>query len=139
MGLYTCISRQVHEFKSPDNVVSSITDPGLSTILVLFEHPTPTQHYELSMAATYYARYRYSGPLANASGHPPVAPLNMINRIRDAAEAIGSLGTPLMKAGLAAAKREVENAIPGMLGNLLRQNTGFPALMNSRLLPLALG
>lgn len=127
-----------HEFKTPDNLQSSISDPGLSTILVLFEHPTPQQHYEMSMAATYYARYRFSGPLANASGHPPVAPLNVINKIRDVAESIGSLGTPLFKAGMAMAKREMESAMPGMLGNLVRQNAGFPALMNGRLLPLAL-
>lgn len=127
-----------HEFRSPDNLQSALNDPGLSTILVLFEHPTPPQHYEMSMAATYYARYRFSGPLANASAHPPVAPLNMINKIRDVAESIGSLGTPLLKSGMAMAKREMERAIPGMLGNLVRQNAGFPALMNSRLLPIAL-
>jgi len=127
-----------HEFVSPYPATSALNDPGLSTILVLFEHPNPMQHYELSMAATYYARYRHSGPLANASAPPPVAPLPMINRVRGIAEAIGSMGTPLLQKGMAMARREIERAVPGMLGNLVRQNAGFPALANARLLPIAL-
>lgn len=128
-----------HDFISPDNHVSKLLDPGVSTILILFEHPSSSnQDYELSMAATYYARYRITGPLANAAGHPPTLSLDLINMLRDGAEQLGSLGMPLLKSGVRALKNEAETAIPGMLGNLFRQNAGFPALTNTRLMPLAL-
>lgn len=98
--------------------------PGLTTLFIAFAHTTVQQSYEVSIAANYYARYDEVGPLANAAMCPPTAPISTINRVRDAAEALVSAGRPLAEIG----GRAAVNAIPGMLGNLLRQNARYPAL-----------
>lgn len=112
-----------HAFVAPDENLSMQTDPGLSNIFFLIEHDsTQNQTYEFSFAASYYARYRVIGPLANSAESPPVIPLGMINHVRDLAESIGSLGTPLIKSVMNAAVDGAQQSLPGFLGNLVRQN-----------------
>lgn len=84
-----------HTFISPTTTGAewddAIKDPALSTIVMLF--PTiPLNHYEVTVNAHYYARYRITGPLANMASHPPTAPLNALNKARDDAERLGSDG-----------------------------------------------
>lgn len=72
-----------HAFQAPRAAnAQALLDPGLSTTLILIEsvgaNNTP-QDYELSLAATYFARYNKTGPLANMAKQPPTAPLNVIN------------------------------------------------------------
>lgn len=125
-----------HAFATPSATYPWI-DPGISTVIILIEHSVEAQTFEFTMAATYYARYNKVGPLANAASAPPTAPLPTINRVREGAEMLGSLGKPLLMAGMNALKDEYGPAIPGMLGNLMRSNVGFPRLMNaSRAVPM---
>ena len=103
-----------HAFIAPHVTRLEIQDPGMSTILMVFDHATgATQYYEISMAACYYARYRFAGPLANKAEVHPTAPLDLVNRTRDVIEMAGSAGKSLLNA--------VQNAATGMLGNLLTQ------------------
>jgi len=118
-----------HAFIQPLGGNSSVLqDPGISTILLLFETTPSLQYYEFSMAACYYARYRFSGPLANCSMLPPTAPLDKVNKARDLFERMGSLGKPIVSAVGGALQDAAAEAIPGLLGNMFRQNRGFPPL-----------
>jgi len=125
-----------HGFIQPFGGNSTVLqDPGVSTILMLFETTPSTQYYEFSMAASYYARYRYSGPLANASMLPPTCPIGKANQARDLYEKMGSIGKPIVAAIGGALQDAATDALPGLIGNMFRQNRGFPPL-GARFLPL---
>lgn len=84
-----------HTFISPTTTGTewdeAIKDPAMSTIVLLM--PTIiANHYEVTVNAHYYARYRITGPLANMAGHPPTAPLSVLNQARDETERTGSDG-----------------------------------------------
>lgn len=108
-----------HAFRAPAYASTSVLgDPGISTIMILFDHPIDfPQTYELSIAATHYARYQLSGPLANCASTPPTLGLSIINKMRDAAEAMGSIGKPVVEA----VGQTLLHEAPGFLGNLMRQ------------------
>jgi len=126
-----------HSFIQPAGGNSTVLlDPGISTVLILMETAPEDQQYEFSMAGTWYARYRFTGPLANCAIAPPTAPLAAVNKSRDFAEAMGSVGRPIMAAMGGALKDAASDALPGMLGNLMRQTRGFPPLAGR--FPLAL-
>lgn len=124
---------EYHKFFVPDLYSKSIQVPGLTTIAILFEHVAgEAQQYEVSMAASYYARYNIIGPLANSAITPPTAGLPLINKLRDAAEAVGSLGKPVMQAVGGFVRDSAVEMVPGFAGNLRNANRPFPALMNAR-------
>jgi hypothetical protein len=123
-----------HAFTAPSNGTAVMADPGVTTVLLLLEHmASGVQTYEFSMAASYYARYRFIGPLANCANPPPTISLDVVNRLRNAAEAIGSAGRPVMSAAMGALRDSAAEAMPGILGNMVRQNVGFPQLTRSML------
>jgi len=84
-----------HTFTSPTTTLGqwddAVTDPAMSSIVMLFP-TTPLNHYEVTVNAHYYGRYRVTGPLANMAAHPPTATLDVLNRARDDAEQMGSDG-----------------------------------------------
>jgi len=88
-----------HEFTSakPDNGDNQTTwekhleNPAMSTIVMVFP-VIPLNHYEITVNAHYYGRFLATGPLANMASHPPTVPLNVLNKVRDQAEEIGSQG-----------------------------------------------
>jgi len=84
-----------HTFVSPGLTGAewddAIKDPAMSSIVMLF--PTILgNHYEITLNAHYYGRYRITGPLANMASHPATASLDLLNRARDEAERLGSDG-----------------------------------------------
>lgn len=84
-----------HSFAPPSTTfgewLHALEDPAQSTLVMLL--PTIlANHYEITVNAHYYARYRVTGPLANMAAHPPTAPLSAINRARDETERNGSDG-----------------------------------------------
>jgi len=118
-----------HGFHSPIYGNGEAYDPGLTTILFVFEHSAAKeQTYEFSMAACYYARYAVTGPLSNAASLPPTCGIAQINRSRDFLERLGSLGRPIAATAASAFADRAMEAIPGMLGNLVNANRAFPAL-----------
>jgi len=74
-----------------------VNDPAFSTLVYIFWPGTDAQDYEVTFGATYQARYSLTGPLANAAVHPPTIPVNVLNSLRDGAEAAGSLGFDFLK------------------------------------------
>ncbi len=109
-----------HAFVSPGTNVAEYEtytqDPGLSTLLVVFERSaSATQDYELTFAMNAWARYNEIGPLSNAYVMPPSIPLALTNAARDAAEAVGSTGKKL--AG------SVADTFGGYLGAMLAQRS----------------
>lgn len=118
-----------HGFHFPTYGNSESYQPGLTTILWVFEHSTvKEQTYEISMAACYYARYAVTGPLSNAAQLPPTCSIAQVNRSRDFMERLGSMGRPIVATAATALADRAMEALPGMLGNLVNVNRAFPAL-----------
>lgn len=118
-----------HGFNAPAYGNDESQDPGLTTILWVFEHNTAkAQTYEVSMAACYYARYASIGPLANSAVLPPTCGMAHVNRARDIMERLGSIGRPVVATAAGAIADRAIEALPGMLGNMLNATRGFPAL-----------
>jgi hypothetical protein len=95
---------EYHKFRDTVSsyYINVISNPGVSLVCIMLEDFSTPQTYEFTLAATYYARYRVTGPLFNMSINPPTAPLALVNQKRDAAEnswgkqlsnAMGHLGT----------------------------------------------
>jgi len=96
----------------------AIKDPAMSSIVMLF--PTIlANHYEITVNAHYYGRYRITGPLANMASHPATAPLDMLNRARDEAERIGSDGYAVGSRVLRHAEKPFGEAVGTAAGALL--------------------
>jgi hypothetical protein len=117
------------EFNKPETGIASYNDPSVSNLLVLIEDFATAQTYEATVAATYYARYSVSGPLANLSFPPPTTTIAHTNYVRDTAEAVGSAGKQVAQAGFA-----------GLTQNLARRaytaGSGFlESMMNSGVNP----
>lgn len=122
-----------HAFAPPGNYSFSVVDPGISSVCVLLEHVDgESQQYEFSMAASYYGRYNVIGPLANSAITPPTVGLPIINKLRDAAESVGSMGKPVMQAIGGFLRDTAVEMTPGFAGNLRNMNRPFPALTNAR-------
>jgi len=120
-----------HEFRSPGaSTGTEFQDPGVSTILMLFQ-PTASgaQDYEASFAACHWVRYNESGVLANMAKPPPSCSLALTNSVRNAAEKMGSMGLQIGAYAIDRAASNLANRIPGMLGNLVRQNQPMPPIM----------
>lgn len=96
-------------------------DPAMSTIVVVIPPTEDPQDYEATVAASFYARYRVTGPLAHASRLPPTMPLDMMNKLRDGAEALGSMGMKILTSPAA-------QQFVGGVGQQMIQNMRFPAL-----------
>lgn len=118
-----------HAFLAPTDGSGLIEDPGVSTIVFMFQSPTVDQNISFRMAANYWCRYRYSGPLANAAVAPPTVPLAIVNGMRDALEAIGSQGRKVLHDAFGAAANlaaeATGSAVGGYLGNLRNQQVPF--------------
>jgi len=113
-----------HAFVAPSGFDASVADPGISTLLVLFEGgTTDIQKYETTVAAQYYARYRLAGPLSNMSKLPPTTSLDNINKLRSYAEGVGSAGVNI------AQFLETVPKAAGFLKNLLNAGSPFIPLM----------
>lgn len=96
--------------------------PAVSSVIFVFESFAQIQNYEIAIAACYYARYRFVGPLASMASLPPHCPLARTNMLRDIAEAVGSAGRKVgTTLGNATLDRLVTGA-EGFIGNLFRQN-----------------
>lgn len=101
-------------------------ETAVSSIVIVMESFSTLQDYELTMAACYYGRYRYAGPLASMASLPPTVPLARTNMLRDVAEHVGSAGRKVGAAAgnafTAAATQHATRAAEGFAGNLFRQN-----------------
>jgi hypothetical protein len=118
-----------HQFKTPNYGIFSSEEPGLSTILMVFEHSSAkAQTYEVTICANYFARYSAAGPLANSAVCPPTVPLTTVNRSRDRAEQMGSIGKPILQAMGTAMGEKAMEVLPGLVGNLVNQIRPFPAV-----------
>jgi len=96
--------------------------PAVSSIIIIFEAFATVQNIELTMAACYYGRYRFAGPLASMASLPPTISLGITNMIRDAAEALGSAGRVVGNELLGRGAQRAISAGEGYLGNLFNQN-----------------
>jgi hypothetical protein len=91
-------ARYLHFNKSSDHTGHSssfwlaMNDPGMSTTCILFKGFSTPQTYDVTYAATYWARYIDAGPLASMAQLPQTIPLPVSNMIRDAAERVGTAG-----------------------------------------------
>lgn len=108
-----------HTFISPTTTSAewdeAIKDPAMSSIVMLF--PTIiANHYEVTVNAHYYARYRITGPLANMAAHPPTAPLSVLNEARDRAERMGSDGIAVGARVLKYAEKPFGEAMGAAMG-----------------------
>jgi hypothetical protein len=127
-----------HSFVAPGLDVagwrSTVTDPAMSTMVFVFP-PGTAQDYELTVAASYYGRYRVTGPLAHSSRLPPSVPLQIMNQARDAAEIMGTIGTKIMTNP--AAMQLLRGAGSALYNSLMSApRPAFPALTAPPLLPM---
>lgn len=96
--------------------------PAVSSVIIVFEPFTTSQAFELTMAACYYGRYRFAGPLAGMASLPPTISIGATNILRDAAEAVGSAGRIVGGELLGRTVQRAITAGEGFLGNLFNQN-----------------
>jgi len=96
--------------------------PAVSSVIFVFENFSQVQDYEFSIAACYYARYRYTGPLASMASLPPTTTIARSNMLRDIAESVGSAGRKIITAGGNAMVNKLIAGTEGFVGNLFRQN-----------------
>lgn len=123
---------KAHTFTSPTQTwgawEAELTDPAFSTLVLVFPANATPNDYELTVAASYYGRYRVTGPLAHLASPPPTTTMSVLNRARDVAEAAGSLGgqiltTAASNLGGAAARGGLR-----ALGNALRPAPALEAM-----------
>jgi hypothetical protein len=111
-----------HNFTSPSTTAAqwhdALKNPAMSTIVLVF--PTiALNHYEITVNAHYYARYRVTGPLANMAMHPPTAQLSVLNKARDDAERMASDGYEVGKRVVKHAEKPFGEAMGAGLGAAL--------------------
>jgi hypothetical protein len=103
-------------------VLSADKNPAVSSVIIVFEAFSTVQNIELTVAACYYGRYRYAGPLASMASLPPTTTLARTNILRDIAESVGSAGRKVADATGNALVARLIGGAEGFVGNLFRQN-----------------
>lgn len=103
-------------------ILNTDRSPAVSSIIIIFESFSTVQDYEFTLAACYYGRYRYAGPLASMAVPPPTVSLGLTNKFRDIAESVGSAGRKVATKGAETLLNRALEGVEGFVGNLFRQN-----------------